>query len=102
MSFTVIDDGSDGYTKLDPDATGDYLMWISQNFHTAATLAPSYAKSGAANTFTGDDEFTGSVTIDGLLTAFQALFTYNSTDVPLIVDGTGASATTRALCTASA
>jgi hypothetical protein len=62
MSFTVVPDGTDGYQKLNPAATGDYLEWVADNFHTSATLAPTYAKIGGSNTFTQPNTFSGAVT----------------------------------------
>ena len=67
MPFTVVPNGSDGYTKLSPpeDVDGEFLVWVSQNFNTAATLSPTYAVTAGTQTFTGTNAFSNVIVGSG-------------------------------------
>lgn len=67
MPFTVVPNGSDGYTKLSPpeDVDGEFLVWVSQNFNTAATLSPTYALTAGTQTFTGTNAFSNVIVGSG-------------------------------------
>src|SRR5438477_12523838 len=105
MPFTTQSD-SNGFSTLNPTPTGEFLLWIFNNFHNAATLTSSFAKTGAANTFTQPNTFSGVVVgsggfsgttmgLSGALSGNSATFTGGGTFSGLLRGSGGISGTTR-------